>query len=327
MFAPLVVPSEQVLVVEPPRAGIRLQDFLESECAASDRLELRGLIAAGRVKVNGVVCLRSQRLRLGDVVQLPAVEPSHRPAARTGLPAVLFESATVLVVDKPPHVTTVPDRRGTDSGIHGMLEALRPGADLRIVHRLDRDTSGCLLLGKGLAAAQHFDAQFRSGAVTKTYVALVHGRPPEDRFEVSAWLGPDRKRPGKVVASAGEVSGFRAAHTTASVRQRFMQHTLLALHPTTGRAHQLRVHLAFVGHPIVSDRDYGGEPLLLSTLKSGYKLRRGTVERPLLDRMFLHAERIAFHDVDGTVITVEAHLPHDLAVALKKLESFDERRR
>lgn len=323
---PLVVPSQQVLVVEKPLAGVRLTDFLERSCPG-DRLALRRLVTAGRVKVNGLVCLQSQRLRTGDVVMMPAVALPAAKAKPMAPLEVLFESATVLVIDKPPGIATVPDRTGEDAGIHGLLAGLRPDADLRIVHRLDRDTSGCLLLGKGLRAAQHFDEQFRTGAVKKTYTALVQGLPTADSFAIDAWLGPDRKRPGKVVASPEAARGSREAHTDVTVRQRFVQHALLGLQPTTGRSHQLRVHLAFVGHPIVHDRDYGGGELLLSALKSDYKLRRGRIERPLLDRMFLHAERVVFHDVDGTVIEVVAPLPPDLAVALRKLESFDERRR
>jgi 23S rRNA-/tRNA-specific pseudouridylate synthase len=101
----------------------------------------------------------------------------------------------------------------------------------------------------------------------------------------------------------------------------------LALRPTTGRTHQLRVHLQSVGHAIVADRDYGGEPLLLSRLKPGYKLRPGVVERPLVERMFLHAERLAFRDLDGREVVVETPLPDELAVALRQLENFATRRR
>jgi 23S rRNA pseudouridine955/2504/2580 synthase len=221
----------------------------------------------------------------------------------------------------------VPDRSGRDRGLHGLLTELRPDADLRIVHRLDRDTSGCLLLGKGLAAAQHFDAQFQAGLVQKTYVALVQGVPARDEFTIEAWLGPDRRRPGKVVASRTEQPGFRAAHTLVRCRATFAGHALLELQPTTGRSHQLRVHLQSVGHPIVGDADYGGEELLLSRLKPGYKLRKGVAERPLTPRMFLHAERLSFRDLDGSAVAVETPLPEDLAVAKKQLEAFGERRR
>ncbi len=307
--------------------GIRLADFLERAGAAFRRADLRWTVAAGNVRINGMTGSLRQRLRAGDVVQFDVDGLTPRPASGRGLPGVLFESASVLVIDKPAGVLTVPDRGGRDEGIHGQLPTLRPQADLRIVHRLDRDTSGCLLLGKGIAAARHFDAQFRSAAVQKTYTALVDGVPAGDTFPIDAWLGPDRRRPGKVVASSAPGPGLRDAHTVVEVRRRFMRHALLDLRPRTGRSHQLRVHLASIGHAIVGDRDYGGQDLLLSMLKGDYKLRCGVVERPLLQRMFLHAQRVEFEDVDGTRVDVLAPLPDDLTIALQKLDSYDGRRR
>lgn len=302
-------------------------DLLERELPPTHRNNLRQLLAEGGVRVNGEVVLSSRRMRIGDVVQVARAELPKRAVAERQLPVVLFESASALVIAKPAGVPVVPDRTGEDAGIHGMLEALRPGADLRVVHRLDRDTSGCLLLGKGIEAARHFDVQFRDSLVKKRYVALVHGVPLEVEFAIAAWLGPDPRRPGKVLASAQEQRGFRSAHTDVQVRRAMRRHSLLELRPRTGRSHQLRVHLQSIGHPIVGDADYGGAPLLLSELKRSYKLRAGVVERPLLERMFLHAEGLAFTDVDGSQVAVEAPLPHDLTTALNKLERFDESRR
>lgn len=313
--------------MDEPLAGIRLADFLERVGSGFRRADLRWSVAAGRVRVNGMPGSPQQRLRAGDVVQFAAAGLLPRYDAARGLPAVLYESATVLVVDKPAGVPTVPDRSGRDPGMHGQLAALRPDADLRIVHRLDRDTSGCLLLGKGVAAARHFDAQFRGGMVRKTYVALVDGVPTADTWTIDAWLGPDPRRPGKVIAAHAPGRGLREARTEVAVRRRFERHALLDLHPRTGRSHQLRVHLAASGHAIVGDAAYGGRQLLLSTLKGDYKLRRGVAERPLLQRMFLHAQRVEFADVDGTRVDVAAPLPEDLEVAMQKLDSYDGRRR
>jgi RluA family pseudouridine synthase len=321
--------SGQVLVVERHLAGIRLADLLAQAMPNAHSVDLRRLLAGGAVRVNGEPCLVDRRLRSSDVVQVAAEIAPPRPAPRgpAVAPEVLWESAHALVLHKPPGLPTVPDRQGRQRGVHGLLPALRPDADLRIVHRLDRDTSGCLIVAKGLAAAQHFDRCFRDGTVHKTYRALVHGVPTAAAFAIRAWLGPDRKRPGKVVAAASEQPGFRAAHTEVVCEQAFASHALLRLSPTTGRSHQLRVHLQSVGHPIVADRDYGGEPLLLSDLKPGYKLRRGVDERPLTPRMFLHSARVVCSDVDGAAIDVTAPLPEDLAVALRQLESFADRRR
>ncbi len=322
--------AAQVFVVEAGQRGVRLLDFLAAALPRLHRLDQRQLIASGEVSVNGSPCLGDVRLRVGDVVLVGQPSDPRPPSGVGPGPVdleVLAETATALVVHKPAGVPTVPDRSGRARGVHGMLEDLRPGADLRIVHRLDRDTSGCLLLAKGVDAARHFDAAFRSGLVRKVYAALVHGVPVSASFAIDLWLGPDPRHPGKVVAAAGEQRGFRPAHTQVDVRTAFSRHALLELRPATGRGHQLRVHLASCGHPIVGDRDYGGEPLLLSAIKSDYKLRPGVAEPPLVRRMFLHAEQLAFPDVDGTAVAAEAPLPAELATALRKLERFGAARR
>lgn len=318
-----------MFVVERRLAHARLEDFLCGLIPGVRPLAVRHAIQAGQVRVNGEVCVANRTLRVDDVVQLAAVPKlvASPPGDTAPVWSVCFESESALVIDKPAGITTVPDRTGEQRGLHGGLEALRPGADLRIVHRLDRDTSGCLLLAKGVAAARHFDAEFRAGRVRKVYVALVQGVPLAQQFVIDAWLGPDRSRPGKVLASDVERKGYRAAHTDVLLREAFANHALLELRPTTGRSHQLRVHLQSVGLPIAGDRDYGGEPLLLSRLKAGYKLRPGVVERPLARRMFLHAEQLAFRDVDGREVVVETPLPEDLAVALRQLQNFADRRR
>ncbi|MGE3175190.1 MAG: RluA family pseudouridine synthase [Planctomycetota bacterium] len=262
------------------------------------------------------------RLRAFDQVEVRAeatdLERRRGPAGPAPL-VVLAEGADWLVVDKPAGIPTVPDRAGA-TGVHGRLQELRPDADLRIVHRLDRDTSGCLLLAAGADAARHFDAEFRARRVAKGYTALVHGALRA--VEVELWLGPDPRRPGKMVAARTARKGFRSARTTVRVVEPFVGFTLVDLQPHTGRSHQLRVHLQALGHPIVGDVDYGGRPLLLSELKRGYKLRRGLAERPVLQRMFLHSERIRFRGPDGRDTAVTAPLPEALRLALAKVARF-----
>ena len=284
--------------------------------------------------MNGEACVHDRRLRVGDVVLLPNAPVSRpgRDEARSGEQpsatlCVLVETERALVVAKPSGLPSVPSRHGTERGVHGLLADLRPADDLRIVHRLDRNTSGCLVLAKGLASARQLDEQFRARLVRKTYVALVGGVPHQDNFAVDKWLGPDRRRPGLVRVAASGKRGSREAHTDVEVRKRFLRHALLTLRPTTGRGHQLRVHLQSLGHPIVGDADYGGEPLLLSRLKPDYKQRAGVEERPLLQRMFLHAERVQFQDIDGVEVDAEAPLPEDLAVALRHVEKHASARR
>lgn len=303
-------------------AGVLLQDFLAHVHPAVDRAVLRGIQARGAIRVNGMPAARNLRLRAFDYLELDA-EPGElaaRPARSVGVALpVLFESSTTLVVDKPAGLTTVPDRTGSETGVHGLLPALRPGQDLRIVHRLDRNTSGCLILAKGLAAAQHFDVAFRGQHVHKRYVALVHGAFGPNQRTVDWWLGPDPRRRGKTLASPTEREGFRPARTTIAAVQALDGCTLLHLWPESGRSHQLRAHLAAIGFPIAGDGDYGGRPLLLSEHKRGYKLRRGVQEAPMLRRLFLHAAHVEFRDVDGTAVAVDAPLAADLQSALDRL--------
>ncbi|MFK7742522.1 MAG: pseudouridine synthase [Planctomycetota bacterium] len=347
LSVPEPMPASEVLVVERENAGIRLHDLLAGNWPDMHRRHLRQLVAGGEVSVNGETVLHDQKLRVGDVVLISAAPPggggsaspavdnrtsssrarsSSKPAGKAKPAAVdvdlrvLFESTTALVVEKPAGMPSVPDRSGREPGVHGRLRELRPDDDLRIVHRLDRNTSGCLLLAKGLDAARHFDRSFRERLVAKTYVALVSGVPHFEERSIDLWLGPDRRRPGKVVASDHDRRGYREAHTDVSVRERYDRHALVELRPSTGRGHQLRVHLQAIGHTIVGDTDYAGEQLLLSRLKPDYKKRKGVTERPLLQRMFLHAERIACPDVDGQSIMATCPLPDDLAVALRHVE-------
>lgn len=319
----------QVLVVPHELRGISLPDFLERSFPQADRVRLRALVARGGVRVNGQRHPSRRQLRGDDVVEVDTAgdELEARPLPAAAPLEVLFESPTAVVVHKPAGLVTVPDRFGKEDSVHARLPGLRPDADLRIVHRLDRDTSGCLLLAKGGDAARHFDALFQGAGVQKQYLALVHGSLAAPRVEIDLPLAPDPRRPGKVIAVRGNKKDVRAAHTIATAERRFRRFTLLGLVPTTGRTHQLRVHLNAIGHPIVGDRDYGGEPLLLSQLKPKWKHRRGVEERPLLQRMFLHAATLQFEDVDGTRVVVTAPLPDELQIALRKLVRFDARGR
>lgn len=326
-----------LLSVPESLAGVRLQDFLQSAFAGVDHAALRRLVQAGSVRVNRMEPEGDPRLFPYDQVEVRANDgdlPRHKKAKSAPKPTlsleVLFESATCLVVHKPAGLVVVPDRTGEEDSVHAHLPGLRAGEDLRIVHRLDRDTSGCLALAKGLEAAQHFDEAFRGRTVHKHYVALAQGLLLRDEQVVDHAIGEDAQRPGRMRASRRSKPGFKAARTIVRVRERFLHHTLVDLEPETGRSHQLRVHLQAIGHPIAGDLDYGGEPLLLSRWKRRYKLRTGVAERPLLARMFLHAERLEFADLDGTAVHVTAPLPNDLQKALRRVSEFsagrDERR-
>ncbi len=311
----------QVLTVPEALAGVLLQDFLAQSRPDVDRKIWRRLQQQQAVKVNGMEQERNVPLRAFDYIKVECDEGDlvrrREPATVQGLLA-LYESEHALVVDKPAGLLTVPDRLGQEPSVHSMLADLRPGADLRIVHRLDRDTSGCLLLAKGAAAAAFFDACFRERRVHKSYLALVHGVVLHEQQTVDLAVGEDPRRPGRMRTAAGRPRGFRAAQTLVQRLSTGLRHSLLQLSPQTGRTHQLRVHLQAIGHPITGDLDYGGAPLLLSELKRRYKLRPGVAERPLLDRMFLHSDRLELSDCDGAPIVAASPLPKNLQTALAK---------
>lgn len=314
--------------------GMRLADYLQRRWPRADRVVLRRMVLNGDITVNRFNAKLQQRLKPGDHLDLAWPEggvPERRcgEAAQSASLRVLCDRPFGVVVDKPSGVYTVPDRQGRDQGVHGMLTELGPGRDLRIAHRLDRDTSGCLALAAGLDAARFFDQVFRDGLVHKEYVALVHGRVSRDQFEITRHLGPDPRRQGYVVPVAAGTKKSRSAHTEVVVEERFRAHTLVRMVPKTGRGHQLRVHMQSCGHPIVGDGPYGGRPLRLSEIKPGYKLRKGVEERPLVSRLFLHAERLRVPSpasvdvaIDGDAMDVTAPLPRELDVALAKLRRF-----
>ncbi len=315
------------LTVPDTISGIRLEDFLARTWPAVDRAHFRRLILADGIMVNMMPAKTRQRLVAGDFLEIDGEArswPRRNPDADAVEVPILFESDLYLVVDKPAGLPSVPDRAGKETGVHGLLSKLRPDDDLRIAHRLDRNTSGCLVLAKGLEAARHLDRVFRDGLVRKDYLALVEGNMRCSTMLIRRALGPDTKRPGKVRVVPEGSAKSRSAETELEVTEAFNRHTLVTLRPKTGRSHQLRVHLSSLGHPIVADRDYGGQhPLLLSQIKRGYKIRRGVVERPLLERMFLHARQIEIPDPSGNgSIVVEAPLPTDLETVLTKMRQF-----
>jgi RluA family pseudouridine synthase len=187
-------------------------------------------------------------------------------------------------------------------------------------HRLDFETSGLILLARNKPALVNLANQFGAEKTSKTYVALIQGSPPENTFHVDAKLSPHPAKPGLMRV---DTRGGKRAVTNFEVIERYQGYTLIKCYPLTGRTHQIRAHLKFGHHPIVADTTYEGHPLLLSRLKQGYRLKPGKKERPLLDRVALHAESLAVnHPVTGARVTMTAPWPKDLRVAVKYLRLY-----
>lgn len=254
------------------------------------------------------------------------------------LPPVIFEDEALIAFDKPSGLLIAPDRWDKSrvnlmSLVHDAL-----GHGVANVHRLDADTSGLVLCTKTKAALDFVSGQFQSKTVEKVYFALVAAAGPcaapwaggakpvagaggalPEAFRVDLVLKEDDANPGRMCVVRKHGKG---AATDFAVRERFGAFTLLECRPQTGRTHQIRVHLAASGWPILNDPFYGGDTrLLLSDLKRGYKGRAD--EKPLLARLALHASALTFtHPLSRERITLTAPLPHDFEVALKYLRKF-----
>ncbi len=241
--------------------------------------------------------------------------PPRDPAAAMRL---LHVDAAFVVIDKPAGVLSAPGRGGHVSAIQ-LLAAraeLREHPALRIVHRLDRDASGVQVYARTLAAQQNLVRQFAARQVEKVYYALVTGYVPGDG-EIDRPLTFDKQH-NRVRTTAGR---GKPSVTRYRIVQRVAGHTLLECRPLTGRMHQIRAHLAAIGHPLAVDPLYGaGTGVLLSHYKPGYRASSRREERPLIERLTLHALRITFaHPATGAAVTFEAPLPKDFRATLTQL--------
>jgi RluA family pseudouridine synthase len=244
---------------------------------------------------------------------------------------VLFEDDHLLALDKPAGLLISPDRDDPQQPnliqlLHAAIAAAKPWARerglnyLMNAHRLDSETSGVLLLAKNKPALGALANLFGSEKPLQKHVALAHGSPQEDKFEIDAGLAPHLL---KIGVQRVDLQNGRKSRTRFEVLERFSGYTLLKCEPLPGRAHQIRVHLRHAGLPIVGDLLYGGKRLWLSRLKPDYRLKPGREERPLISRVALHAEELTLpHPVTGQTVTITAPWPKDLKVALKYLRQF-----
>src|SRR5687768_10020915 len=244
---------------------------------------------------------------------------------------VLYEDDDLFAVDKPARLLTSPDRYDANRPnlmkiLHRDIERGAPWAGERKLtylsnaHRLDFETSGVLLLAKTKSALVALADEFGGSRARKTYVALVQGTPAEDSFRSEAKLAP---HPVKVHLMRVDPKRGKKSHTDFTVIEKFVGYTLVRCEPLTGRTHQIRVHLAHLGLPIVGDELYGGTALLLSQLKRDYRPSRDGREQPLIGRLALHAESLTItHPVTNASTTVKASWPRDFEVALKYLRKF-----
>jgi len=244
---------------------------------------------------------------------------------------VLHEDNSLLAMEKPSRLLISPDRYDPNRPnlmklIHAAVEAGKPWAAERKLnylmnaHRLDFETSGVLLLAKSKPVLVALADLFGTEKPLKTYIALVHGHPLKDEFEVDAKLAP---HPVKLGLIRVDEKGGKRSRTTFKCIEKFRNHSLIECHPLTGRTHQIRVHLRHAGMPIVGDELYGGGKLLLSELKPDFRLKPKKTENPLMDRVALHATHLSLtHPVTKEQVAIESPWPKDIKVALKYLRQY-----
>lgn len=327
----LSVPVQHV-EEEVPREfeGMRLDAYLRRRYPWRSREQYQGMIRRGLVLLNGEPRKSSTSVRWRDEVWVDYGEPGDLEADPGSIPLrVLLEDPVLLVLDKQPGVVVHPVGKNRFNTLTNALHARYrnmedPSRDIvpKLVHRIDRGTSGVLLVAKTDRARAELGRQFEDREVEKEYLALVRGLPREDGGLVDLPIVPEEPaRPGKPRMMTVPVGSGPDARTGWKVEERLRGHALLRLFLYTGRTHQIRVHCAALGHPLVADDQYGdGKALYPSTAAGADAPERG--EAPLLDRVALHAARLVFtHPTTGERVAVEAPLPPDMRTALAALRS------
>ncbi|MGH6859264.1 MAG: RluA family pseudouridine synthase [Phyllobacterium sp.] len=326
----------KVLITDTDAAGKRLDAWLSAQLGPDlSRNRIQALIGAGQVTVGGAIVRETRhRLRDGDTIEIIVPEPEEAAPQGEDIPLdILHEDADLIVVNKPAGLVVHPGNGNwtgtlvnalihhcgdTLSGIGGVK---RPG----IVHRLDKETSGVIVIAKNDHAHRHLSAQFadhgRSGALERAYLAIIWGTPDRTGGTIDAPLGRSHRDRTKQAIAHEDRQDARHAVTHFEVQERFGARedstavaALVECRLETGRTHQIRVHMAHIGHPLVGDDDYG----------SAYKTKANTLDEPLrsavkaFGRQALHARLLAFqHPTTGAILRYEAPLPADMAHLLE----------
>jgi len=289
-------------------SGARLDKYVAEKCLEITRAQAQKLIADGYITVNDRRTKAGLKLEIGDRVNITMLPPPPSPLSPEAIPLnIIYEDNDLLVIDKPPGLPVHPAPGHPNHTLVNAVmshlpslpdagDSLRPG----VVHRLDKDTSGVMVVAKNSEAQANLIGQFKARSVTKVYIALVKGHLTPEEGVIEAPIGRDsrnRKRMAVVVDGEG-----KEARTNYQVIEYIGEnYTLLEIKPETGRTHQIRVHLQAIGYPVVGDRVYG-------------------VKSPHLSRPFLHASRLGFKlPSTGEYVEFTSELPPDLEQALKDI--------
>jgi 23S rRNA pseudouridine1911/1915/1917 synthase len=322
-----------LITVEARAHGWRVDHYLSRIFPNFSRALFQKAIDQQSILVNGIPVKTSRRLRVNDRISVQLPELPDRTLPPEDIPLnIVHEDDAIVVLNKPPGLIVHPGKgnyRGTLAGalqfhfdrLSDIAGQLRPG----IVHRLDRDTSGILVIAKDNQVHHRLSGQFERREVTKEYFALTRGVVELNRDEISTYIRVNPKKREKMIVSE-PIGNARPAVTQYEVSQRFIGYTAVRLFPKTGRTHQLRVHMQHLGHSIVADRLYGGgSSLSVSDLTGSPTVpsQDSADDTPLIDRQALHAYRLAFHHPQsGKPVEFEAPLPDDIQRTLAALERY-----
>lgn len=301
------------LDIDSDMAGQRIDNFLRTQLKGVPKSMIYRILRKGEVRVNKKRIKPDYKLQNGDNVRVPPVRvapPTDLPNPNLGQVSqlsdrILYEDEHLIVVNKPAGMA-VHGGSGISFGLIEALRSLRNEETLELVHRLDRETSGCLLVAKKRSILRSLNTQLRDKAMKKVYLALVKGEWSKLDRAVTAPLKKHVLQSGERMVRVD--SEGKPSETRFKIRQRFAEGTLVQASPVTGRTHQIRVHAQSAGHPIAQDDKYGDEEFSASMRDKG------------LQRLFLHAETLSFtHPQSEQWITIEAPLDHELSSLLTKL--------
>jgi len=311
------VQTIQQLTVTNDYSGQRLDNFLMSRLKGLPKSRLYRIIRKGELRINKKRVKPDYRLQEGDIIRIPPLRLAPRTPknilnaklAELLEKSIIFEDKHFLVLNKPSGMA-VHGGSGIHLGVIEALRLLRPQLKfLELVHRLDRDTSGCLLLAKKSSILKELHELLRSGQMKKTYIALVAGHWPKSLRKIDAPLYKNQLQSGERIVLV-QAEG-KSSLTEFSVQHYYVESTLIAAMPITGRTHQIRVHAQFAKHPIIGDEKYGEKEINKKMRQLGCK------------RLFLHASQLEFTlGSTGKTITLAAKLPEDLNQVLKNLTSL-----
>jgi 23S rRNA pseudouridine955/2504/2580 synthase len=306
----------QFVTIDPDLEGQRIDNYLRTFLKGVPKSLIYRILRKGEVRVNKKRVKPEYKLQANDELRIPPVrvsEPTDLPSTKLNKVSslenhILYEDDCLIVLNKPSG-TAVHGGSGLSFGVIEALRALRPQQKfLELVHRLDRDTSGCLLIAKKRSALKNLHEQLRDRKVDKRYQALVAGEWPTDRFKVKASLLKNTLKSGERIVLVSDEG--KPSETRYRILESFNQATLVEASPITGRTHQIRVHCLHAGHPIAADNRYGDSDFDQRTHKIGLK------------RLFLHAHSLAFiHPNTDERVSYKAPLEPSLISVLKRLRN------